>query len=61
MKNNSSPEEIATLATSISIALFNNFNREDIYLIKQLISSVCSLLNLMEVQCMSNKKSEGKK
>ncbi len=61
MKNNSSPEEIAALATSISIALFNNFNREDIYLIKQLISSICSLLNLMEVQCMSNKKNEGKK
>lgn len=61
MINNCSPEEVATLATSIAIAISKTCNKDDICLIKQLLSSICSLLSLMETQNFNNKKSEGKK
>lgn len=56
MFNNKCPEEIIALASSISVALSKNFDSNEVFLIKQLLSSICSLLSLYETQNLLNKK-----
>lgn len=56
MEKQKCPEEILALATSIAIAISNNFDADDIFLLKQLLSCICSLLSLYETQKLINNK-----